>query len=395
MDSDVIVVGAGIVGTACARSLARAGMRVTIVDRGAVAGGTTGHGEGNLLVSDKKPGPELDIAQYSARLWATVSAELADELGPDFPSIEFEEKGGLVAAIDEDTAAHLLDFATLQQRAGADARILSVREALALEPDLNPSIAAAVHYPEDGQVQPVIAAEALLASARRAGTRVLAHAEVFRLMRSGSGDVTGVETRTGVLRAPRVVLAAGPWSGEIGSLFGTRVPVMPRRGVVLVTSRMSHRIFRKVYDADYVRSVGSNSSDLQTSSVVETTRSGTVLIGSSRQIIGFDDRMRVDVIEELAAKAIRLFPFLADVAIIRTYGGFRPFTPDHLPLIGPDAHVPGLWHASGHEGAGIGLSLATAEILTAQLTGTPPSIDPAPYLPDRPGLAAYSIGDRP
>jgi glycine/D-amino acid oxidase-like deaminating enzyme len=157
---------------------------------------------------------------------------------------------------------------------------------------------------------------------------------------------------------------------------------------VLVTTRMPHRIFHKVYDADYVGAVGSGEAELQTSSVVESTAAGTVLIGSSREQVGFDNRLRVSVLEELAVKALRLFPFLADASVMRSYGGFRPYMPDHLPVIGPDHRVPGLWHATGHEGAGIGLSLATAELIAAQLTGGVPAVDPASFLLTRPSLAA-------
>lgn len=386
MDCDVVVIGAGIVGAACARRLARAGLAVTVVDRSAAAGGTTAHGEGNLLVSDKRAGAELDIALYSAELWRQLSVELADELGPEFPPLEFEEKGGLVVATDERGAGPLVELAASQCQAGVRAEVLSSSEARRLEPELTPSTVAAVHYPEDGQVQPVVAAEALLASARRAGARILPHTEVTGPVLSEGGRLGGVTTTAGPIRATHVVLAAGPWSAGVASSLGATIPVVPRRGMVLVTTRMRHRIFRKVYDADYVGAVGSNDSDLQTSSVIESTASGTVLIGSSRQMIGFDDCLRVPVLEELARKAIDLFPFLRTASVMRVYGGFRPFTPDHLPLIGPDVTVPGLWHANGHEGAGIGLAPATGEILGALVAGERPAVDASPYLPDRAAL---------
>ena len=152
---------------------------------------------------------------------------------------------------------------------------------------------------------------------------------------------------------------------------------------------MRHRIFHKVYDADYVGAVGSGDRALQTSSVVESTAGGTVLIGSSRQPVEFDASLRVDVLAEVAAKALRLFPFLATAAVMRSYGGFRPFMPDHLPAIGADPRLPGLWHASGHEGAGIGLSVATAELIRDLMLGRTPEIDPTPYSPDRASLAEH------
>jgi len=395
---DVIVIGAGIVGAAIARSLARSGVNVTVLERGRVAGGTSSAGEGNLLLSDKGAGHELLLAQYASRLWPVVAAELADELGPRFPSIEFDRKGGLVVATTDAGAQPLLDFAAGQRTAGVDARPVDVRDALLLEPSLNPAVTAAVHYPEDAQVQPVIATEALLASARLAGATVVENTTVVGGIVDPAGALVGVTTSRGDFVADATIVAAGPWSGEVAAAIGLALPVRPRRGVVLVTTRMPHRIFHKVYDADYVGAVESNAADLQTSSVVESTEAGTVLIGSSRQQIGFDASLSVAVLRELAAKALRLFPFLGDMSVMRSYGGFRPFMPDHLPVIGPDHRLPGLWHATGHEGAGIGLSLATADLVRDQLLGSTTAIDAAPFSLARaslaPHLAAANVGVR-
>lgn len=389
MRGSVIIIGAGIVGASCARSLAMAGLTTTVVDRAVAVSGTTAKGEGNLLISDKSPGAELTMALHALTRWPNLVHELAAELGTDFPSVEFEAKGGLVVAITAAAAAPLLAFAKAQRMAGVEAHELEIADALRLEPELNPAITAAVHYPQDAQVQPVIAAEALLASARRHGARVLQSVRLVGPILNSDGAIIGVRTGDAELRADAVVIAAGPWSGEVAATLGVSLPVRPRHGMVLVTSRMRQRVFHKVYDADYVGAVGSGDASLQTSSVVESTASGNVLIGSSRQQIGFDSRLRVDTISEIAAKAIRLFPFLADQAIIRTYGGFRPFMPDHVPLVGPDYRVEGLWHATGHEGAGIGLGPVTGELLAALITGAEPALDPAPFSPSRASLKAY------
>ncbi len=379
MVGSAIVIGAGIVGAACARSLSMAGLDVTAIDRSTATSATTARGEGNLLVSDKAPGPELVMALAAAKRWPALVRELVDELGDGFPGIEYEPKGGLVVATTEDGAAPLLRFAAAQRSAGVDARELSVAEALNLEPDLNPAITAAVHYPQDAQVHPVNAAEALLASARRHGARVRQNVNLSGPILDANGTLLGIATNEGELRADAIIVAAGPWSGEVARTLGVTLPVLPRRGMVLVTSRMPKRIFHKVYDADYVGAVGSGDAALQTSSVVESTESGNVLIGSSREQLGFDDRLRVDTIAQIAAKAIRLFPFLADQAVIRTYGGFRPFMPDHLPLVSRDHRMPGLWHATGHEGAGIGLAPITGELIAALVAGAAAPCDPEPY----------------
>ncbi|WP_350348724.1 FAD-dependent oxidoreductase [Agromyces sp. G08B096] len=392
MAYDVAIIGAGIVGAACARSLAAEGLRVVVLDRSAAASGTTGRGEGNLLVSDKAPGPELTLAQRARALWPVLADELADELGPAFPGIEFEPKGGLVVATTEAGAAPLADFAAAQRAAGVDARQIGADEALELEPHLTRDISAAVHYPEDAQVQPVIATEALLASARRHGAEVRTGVEVTGPLLDVRGRLRGVATSAGDVAADRVVLAAGPWTAEVSERLGARLPVRPRRGMVLVTTRMPHRVFRKVYDGDYFGATQSSDAALQTSSVVESTAAGTVLIGSSREQVGFDDRLRVEVLRQVAAKALRLFPFLAGASVMRAYGGFRPYMPDHLPVIGADHRLDGLWHATGHEGAGIGLSLATAELVAAGLTGAAAPVDPEPFSPARPSLAPHLTG---
>lgn len=386
MQSDVIVIGAGAVGAACARALAGAGLAVTVIDAAGAAAGTSGQGEGNLLVSDKLPGPELALARRSLELWDTLQAELDDELPRGIPPVEYERKGGIVVATTSGGAQPLLDFADTQRADGIDARAIDVAEALELEPDLNPAITAAVHYPEDAQVQPVIATEALLASARARGARVELGARVTGALRGASDHLIGVRTTRGDFRAGHVVIAAGPWSGEVATALGASLPVRPRRGVVLVTTRMPHRIFHKVYDADYVGAVESDAAALQTSSVIESTAGGTVLVGSSRQQRGFDESLDLAAVSEIAAKATRVFPFLAGAAVMRVYGGFRPFMPDHLPVIGADPRVAGLWHATGHEGAGIGLALGTAELLHAQLAGVESALDPAPFSPARSSL---------
>jgi glycine/D-amino acid oxidase-like deaminating enzyme len=392
--SRVVVVGAWIVGAATARDLARSGHDVHVVERSAAAAGTSGRGEGNILVSDKGPGAELELAQFSRRLWPTLARELRDELGDSFPGLEFEPKGGLVVSTTDAGAQPLLDFAAAQRDVGVRAEVVTSADAIALEPQLSPALTAGVYYPDDAQVQPVIATEALLASARRAGARIETGTEVLGAIRDPGGHIRGVRVRStdggeSAIRADVVVNAAGPWGAELSRRLGSPIPVRPRRGMVLVTTRMPHRVHRKVYDADYVGAVGSSAADLQTSSVVESTASGTVLIGSSREQVGFRDEFRSRIVAELSRKAILLFPFLAGASLMRTYSGFRPYMPDHLPIIGEDPRCAGLWHANGQEGAGIGLAPATAAILSALIGGTSSPIDATAFSVGRPGLAPH------
>ncbi|MCT7354073.1 FAD-binding oxidoreductase [Streptomyces sp. 15-116A] len=368
---DVVVVGAGMTGAACAWYAARAGLDVIVVDRGPVAGGTTGAGEGNLLVSDKAPGPELELALLSLSLWA----ELAEELGKE---IEYDPKGGLVVAETPAVLDGLERFAAGQRAAGVRADPVPADRLAGLEPRLAPGLAGGVHYPQDAQVMPALAAAHLL---HASGARLLTGHEVTRVLRARDGTVYGVRTPRGELHAPHVINAAGTWGGELSARAGVSLPVLPRRGFVLVTEPLPPRIRHKVYAADYVADVASDSAALQTSPVVEGTAAGPVLIGASRERVGFDRTLSLPAVRALAAGATRLFPFLADVRALRTYAGFRPYLPDHLPAIGPDPRAPGLLHACGHEGAGIGLATGTGHLIARAIVGDLPDL--TPFRPDR------------
>lgn len=370
---DVVVVGAGMVGAACALYAAREGLDVIVVDRGQVAGGTTGAGEGNLLVSDKEPGPELELALLSAGLWTGLAEELGRET-------EYEPKGGVVVAETPEALAGLETFAAGQRAAGVSALGVTADRLHDLEPRLAPGLAGAVHYPQDAQVMPALAAAHLL---RASGARLRTGRTVTGVLRGPGGTVRGVRTDRGDVHAPAVVNAAGPWGGEVAALAGVHLPVLPRRGYVLVTEPLPPRIRHKVYAADYVADVASDSAALQTSPVVEGTAAGPVLIGASRERVGFDRSVSLPALRALAAGATRLFPFLARVRALRTYAGFRPYLPDHLPAIGADPRAPGLFHACGHEGAGIGLSTGTGHLIAALLTGAAPALDLTPFRPDR------------
>ncbi|MEU3844254.1 FAD-dependent oxidoreductase [Streptomyces sp. NPDC028635] len=376
---DAVIVGAGVVGAACAYYATRAGLSVAVVDRGPVAGGTTGAGEGNLLVSDKEAGPELELALLSTRLWRELAAGLPPE-----DDVEHELKGGLVVAPDETALTALRAFAAGQRAAGVTAYEVPAEQLPDLEPKLAPGLAGGFHYPQDAQVQPAKAAAALLRAARRRGARVRLGEEVTAVLTDARGAVQGVRTPRGDLHAPAVVNAAGPWGGRVAELAGTHLPVLPRRGFVLVTEPLPPGLIRhKVYAADYIADVASGSAALQSSAVVEGTPAGTVLIGATRERVGFDRTLSTDALRRLASQATALFPALADVHALRTYCGFRPYLPDHLPAIGPDPRVPGLHHACGHEGAGIGLAPATGLLVTAALTGAEPPVPAEPFRPDR------------
>ena len=370
---DAIVIGAGIVGASSALSLTNAGLKVLVIDRGAVSSGTTGAGEGNILVSDKDPGPELTLALRSRDLWF----EMQEDVGDTF---ELEAKGGVVVARNED--GPLLKLAAEQSEHGVRIQKLDHASLHELEPYLHPEFHSGVFYPQDAQCQPMLAAAQVIRTVIARGGEFISQAKVTRIIVE-NGSVAGVETSQGIFRAPIIVNATGTWAGELAEMAGSHLPIAPRKGFILVTEPTKKYVIHKVYDSDYVSNVASSNADLQTSTVVEGTRSGTILIGASRERIGFDGSMNYEILRRLAAQATSLFPVLRDVQLLRAYRGFRPYAPDHLPVIGEDSKVRGLWHSAGHEGAGIGLAPGSAALITDAILGRDSFMDGSPFSPHR------------
>ena len=365
-----------MIGAACAYYAARAGFTVTVLDSGPVAGGTSGAGEGNLLVSDKEPGPELDLAMRSQELWRALAAEDEGAFGTSF---EYEAKGGLVVAFTAADFEALQGFAATQSPSGVVAEQVPGDRLTEYEPYIAPGLAGGFWYPQDAQVMPALATARLL---KASGARVRLGSAVTGLVVSG-GAVRGVRTTSGEIPARFVVNAAGFGAAAIAAMVGSALPVQPRRGFVLVTEPLPAMVRHKVYSAAYVADVSSSDAALQSSAVVEGTPSGPVLIGASRERVGLDRTPSYEALGRLAGQGAELFPFLADVKVQRYYCGFRPYLPDHLPAIGPDGAVSGLFHACGHEGAGIGLAPATGELIAALLAGAEPAVAAEPFRPAR------------
>ncbi|WP_426301325.1 NAD(P)/FAD-dependent oxidoreductase [Arthrobacter sp. R-11] len=383
--SDVLVIGAGVIGAATAYFAAQQGLSVTVLDKGLPASGTSSACEGNILVSDKELGPELELTRYSLGVWH-------NDLAEHKKLWEFESKGGIIVASRESSLASLNRVMAVQKGFGVDVEELDQAALREAEPHISPEALGGASYREDCQVQPMLVAAHLVRLATVAGARFIADTPVTAFMRSGSGRdggrVTGVRTPRGDFPAGAVVNCTGTWAGELAAMAGVEVPVLPRRGFVMVTEPLPPMVRHKVYAAEYIDNVGSSDAGLQASPVVEGTPAGSILIGSTRERVGFDHTVSTAALGLLARNATSLFPFLERVKAIRHYHGFRPYCPDHLPVIGHDERAPGLWHAAGHEGAGIGLSAGTGKLLAQALAGLTPDMDLSPFAPARFGEAS-------
>jgi D-hydroxyproline dehydrogenase subunit beta len=371
--TDVAVVGAGIVGTAVARELAVRGVAVALLDRGDVAMGTTGLGEGNVLASDKDAGPELDLTRAGLDVDAEIEARLGDEA-------RIRRKGALVVHPDADTWAAEPDRIA---RLGVPARLVSREELQRLEPELTGAVCGATHVPGDLQCDPRAIARALAREAAAAGAEVRSGVDV-RGVRVAGGRVVGVETAERHIAAGAVVLAAGPWTPPLAKSAGVALPLEPRKGqLVSLRAPKPGFVRHKVLDGSYLATVTTPDAGLQVSTVVETTWDGDVLVGSSRERRGFDTSVEPEVIAAMIDRAARLFPALRALEATASWAGLRPWLPDHRPAIGPTERVPGLWLATGHEGAGVALGPVTGRLVAQLYCGEELVVDPTPFAPDR------------
>lgn len=373
--TDVLVVGAGAVGSAVAYFCSQAGLSTRLIDRGLPGSGTSSHCEGNILVSDKDHGVELELSAYSLGIWGGELAEFAHLW-------EFERKGGIIVASRQSSMESLRRTLKVQRQHNINVEELDIPQLREREPFITDHAVGAAYYPDDAQVMPMKVVNHLVKMAMDNGAVVTPYCTVTGVLTRGE-RVTGVRTNQGDYSTGAVINACGPWAGELAALTGSTIPVVPRRGYVMVSEPMPPRVFHKVYAAEYIDNVGTSDASLQTSPVVESTQAGTILIGSSRERVGFDHTINREALRQMAAQAVELFPFLSQVRILRHYHGFRPYCEDHVPIIGPDPVMEGLWYATGHEGAGIGCSVATGKLMAQMLTGTDPDLDMTPMSPAR------------
>ena len=360
--ADVVIIGGGIVGAACAYYLTAAGLDIHLVERDFPASGTSRACDSLILLWDKAPGPELALGQASAALWA----ELAETLDFDF---EYARSGTILLAENGTAMVSGQAKAETMSEAGVRAEVLDSTGLRSLEPNLASDLAGGVFFPDDAQIDARRATLALISAARPRGLTLHPNAEVTAIRQSPGGQISGVVTQAGEIATDTVVCAAGVWSNRVAQLVGIELPVRPRKGHILVTAKVPGLIQHPLLEGAYVSTVQSAGEELQAALVAELTASGTLLLGSSREFAGFDRSVSLPVVQAIAGRAVRFLPALAGKGVIRSYAGLRPWSPDHLPLIGPVESVPGFHVATGHEGAGICLAPITGQLIAAWITG--------------------------
>jgi D-hydroxyproline dehydrogenase subunit beta len=367
---DCVIVGAGIVGAACAATLAQRKMRVALVERNSVGLGATAAGMGHIVVMDDSDAQFL-LTQYSQQLWHALANKLP-------AAAEYEQCGTVWIAADEEELAEIERKRTFYTARGVATDVLTAKQLEAAEPELRKGLSGGLLVPSDGVLYAPAAARYLTQFAVMQGAEII-NGEVIRM---GSGVAELKDGRR--LRSPRLVNAAG----EHSAILTPGIPVRKRKGHLAITDRYPGFVRHQLVELGYLKSAHSTMED-SVAFNVQSRRTGQALIGSSRQ---FNESSGVDfqILSRMLARAAEYMPALAVASIVRVWTGLRAATPDKLPLIGPWTEDQTVFLATGHEGLGITTSLATAELLASCLDGKSPQIPLDPYLPARVNRMAHA-----
>lgn len=363
---DVVVVGGGIVGAACAAACSRDGLKVLVLDRGPIGGGATATCMGHVVVLDDSEA-QFALTAYSRRLWH----DLAEELPPE---AEYQRCGTVWVAADEEEMEAVEKKHAAYRKAGLRSDILDAAALADAEPNLRDGLAGGLLVPDDVVVYPPVIARHLLDSVPVNPVEVRTGVEVRHL---GDDGTVGLADGT-TLAAGTVVNAAGCSSPSLTP----NVPVRPRKGHLVVTDRYPGYLHHQVIELGYLKSAHAVQQD-SVAMNIQPRKTGQMLIGSSRQFDADGNEAEMQIVDRMVRRAVEYLPSLDRLLAIRVWTGYRAATPDKLPLIGPSHGCDRIWLATGHEGLGITTSLGTGQLLADLLLGREPEIPASPYSPKR------------
>ncbi|GED71590.1 glycine oxidase [Brevibacillus reuszeri] len=364
---EVAVIGGGIVGCAIAYYVAKAGLSVTVIERGDLASGTSSRCDGNILAIEKEPGFDSQMSLKSQQLMRGLSQELT------LP-FEYRAPGSILVCETEEEMEVAQRWVRRQNEAGLPFRLLDRQDIKQESAYFADDLLGGLECATDAMVNPYLLTFSLADGAKQNGAVILTQAEVTNTERMVGGSYR-IQTTQGQLTAKQVVNAAGVWAPQVGKMVGIDIPIFPRKGHLIVASRQLPVGQRNVMEIGYLlskfggeRKVDSETEKYGVALVFEPTESQNFLIGSSRQFVGFHASVDTNVVRAIARRAIRFYPKMAEMSTIRTFTGFRPWTEDHLPIVSRVTELPGYFIAAGHEGDGISLAAITGKLVAELIT---------------------------
>ena len=363
--ADVLVIGAGIVGSACAFTLQQQGYQVTLIDEKSPGSGVTAAGMGHLVALDESE-DELNLCLYALSLWQDFVRE--------HPGVgDYSQCGTLWVAENEEQLAEAERRAERLNHHHWRAGLVNSDQLRRLEPCLRSGLAGGVRVSGDAVIYPPAVAHYLAGLLQKAGGQCRFGLPVMAL------NDDGVLLSDGsVIQAAQIVIAAGTGVSRLLPDFR----IFPRKGHLAITDRYPGRLQHQVVSMNYGQAA-MTADALTVAANVQPRPTGQWLIGSCRQDGQTDTTLDSRALSGVLRSATELLPCLADMRIVRAWAGMRPASPDGHPVIGQHPVQPGIWIAAGHEGLGVTTAFATAHLLAAQMCGKPPALDMRPYDPSR------------
>lgn len=363
---DCVVVGAGIVGAACARELADAGLAVLVCEQtDVIGGGATAAGMGHLAVMDDSE-PQFALTSFSQRLWRDIAPKLP-------PDAEYLPCGSLWVAADEQEFQEVERKYRFYSEREIPVEILDGQQLYQAEPNLRRGLVGGLLMSADSVCYPPCAAKYLLQSVGGASIELFLRKKVVQISRSGIKLQDGTSVSAGF-----TVLATGSAAADLVP----EIDVRPRKGHLLITDRYPGFLRHQLIELGYLKSAHSMTSD-SVAFNAQPRITGQILLGSSRQYDVDQPQIDAHVLSRMLQRAFEYMPALERMSGIRTWTGFRAATPDKLPLIGLCPSLDNVYLATGHEGLGISTSLATARLLTDLVLHRESAIPRAPYSAER------------
>lgn len=364
LNVDVAVIGGGVIGSAITYYLAKAGVKVVLLERRDICSGTSGACDQAVSMQTKNPGLVLEMALKSVQMYRHLSAELDYDL-------EFDQCGGMIPIENEQQLTIMKIFVEQQKNIGLDVSILDIGAARKIQPALGPKLVASTFSPMDGRVSPLRVAFGFAQAAARQGAIIKTRTEV-RGIDIKAGRIRSVVTDQGIVNTNLAVDAGGVWAPRIGELAGISIPILPRRGQILVTEAVPGYIRGEIWSARYivakhhiewVRQEDPVGAELGVGLSVSETAYGNLLIGGTREFAGYDTSTTPEALQAIVRHLLNIFPGCKDIHIIRTFAGLRPYTPDGMPILGPVEGIEGFVIAAGHEGDGVALAPVTGSMI--------------------------------
>lgn len=371
--AEVAVIGGGIIGCTVAYYVAKAGLDCLLIEKGDIASGTSSRCDGNISSVDKDPGFDSQMSLISQKL----AKELRQELEIPF---EYRSQGSILVCSNDEELEAAKKWVEKQNEAGLSFRMLDRSDIRQESPYFADDIPGGLECEDDALINPYLFCYSLVHRAQKYGLRVHTRAEVKGITKKEDFEI---ETTKGKFTAKKVVNAAGVWAPFISQMLSIELPIIPRKGHILVGSRAEPVMMRNVMEFGYLmnkfggkRQVDPVTEKYGVALVLEPTENQNFLVGSSRQFVGYDGRIDFRVVQAIARRALRFFPKMNDFKIIRSYTGLRPWTPDHLPIVSSVDEVPGYYIAAGHEGDGISLATVTGKLIQELILGESKTIIP-------------------